>query len=281
MLTKPRSTRHRLDAVFSSVYETQFRNATNFEYDMPRLIRDNFSHQPDNRKLAMTDVTTSPSQPFDLLVRTRRSVRGFLDKRVPDEVLDDVFETARWAPSGTNVQPWHICVASGDVCEEIRQGFLERAANKVAVKIDHPSDQRLGDPWRARKRGCAKVLYDSMDVDWDDKEGRGRVAARNYEFFDAPHVAFLCMHEGFGMQSAADVGMYAQTLMLALTTHGVASCAQGTLRNYPDLVREKFGLEPEIKVLFGISFGYEDTNVPANAARTQRAPLTETVQFMG
>ncbi|MEM7016388.1 MAG: nitroreductase family protein [Pseudomonadota bacterium] len=116
---------------------------------------------------------------------------------------------------------------------------------------------------------------------WEDKAGRSKAAHRNYELFDAPHVAFLCMHEIFGVQSAADVGMYSQTLMLAMTAHGIASCSQGTLRNYPDLVRDIFGLEPEMKVLYGISFGYEDPAVPANQARTDRAPLEETVQFLG
>ena len=75
--------------------------------------------------------------------------------------------------------------------------------------------------------------------------------------------------------------MYAQTLMLAMTTYGISSCSQGTLRNYPDFVRETFGLPSEIKILYGISFGYEDPQVPANATRTERAPLEETVQFLG
>ena len=97
--------------------------------------------------------------------------------------------------------------------------------------------------------------------------------------FDAPHVLFLGMHEYFSMNSAADRGMYAQTLMLSMTAHGLASCAQGTMGHYPDLVRETFDIEDEIKILFGISFGYEDTSVPANNARTIRAPLEENVFF--
>ena len=89
------------------------------------------------------------------------------------------------------------------------------------------------------------------------------------------------MNDQFGKQTAADVGMFAQTLMLAMSVNGVASCAQGSLRDYPDLVREVFDLPPEVKVLFGITFGYEDPDVPANAARTDRAPLSETVKFIG
>ncbi len=218
---------------------------------------------------------------FEEAVMSRRSVRGFLDKRVPDDVLQKIFETARWAPSGTNVQPWYTCVASGEVRDRIRAEMLDRVANKVEVKTDHPGDGKLGEPFRGRRRACAKVLYDAMGIEWEDMAGRGRAAMRNFELFDAPHVAFLCMDEKFGIQSAADVGMYAQTLMLAMTANGLGSCAQGTMRNYPDLVRKEFNLGPEMKVLFGISFGYEDTSVPANAARTDRASVAETVQFAG
>jgi nitroreductase len=41
-----------------------------------------------------------------------------------------------------------------------------------------------------------------------------------------------------------------------------------------------FGLDPEIKILFGISFGYEDQEAKVNTARTDRAPLEETVLFL-
>ena len=227
------------------------------------------------------DFSTDEIELFDQVVRSRRSVRGFLDKRVPEKVLKEVFETASWAPSGTNVQPWFTCVASGDVRDNLRAAFLERKANKVKPTHEHPGDGKTGDPWRERKRACARALYGAMGIEWEDMAGRGRAALRNYELFDAPHVAFLCMDEVFGTQSACDVGMYAQTLMLAMAAHGIGSCAQGTMRDYPDLVREAFNLEPSVKVLFGISFGYEDVAVPANAARTVRASLEETVSFRG
>ena len=214
-------------------------------------------------------------------IRSRRSVRGFLPDPVPRHILDEVFELAQWSPSGTNIQPWQVCVASGDVRDALRDELVRRATSGEPGAQDHKDAGRLGEPWRERRRDCAKALYSAMDIAWEDKEGRGVAALRNFELFDAPHVAFLCMHEAFGMASAADVGMYAQTLMLALTAHGLASCAQGTMAHHPGLIREKFNLDPEIKVLFGISFGYEDTSVPANKARTTRAALSESVIFRG
>lgn len=229
----------------------------------------------------MSSYDQSVADGFEALVRGRHSARGFSAEPVPQELIEKVFDIARWAPSGTNVQPWHVCVASGEVCDALRAGFLQRFDAGEKARTDHAPDGRTPGVWQDRKRGCARALYGAMDIDWEDRAGRGRAARRNYEFFGAPHAAFLGMHEIFGTQSASDVGMFAQTLMLAMHAHGIACCPQGTLRNYPDFVREVFGLEPEIKILFGISFGFADPDMPVNRARTERAPLSETVQFLG
>ena len=223
---------------------------------------------------------TMSAQAFHQLVRDRRSVRGFRPDLIPEETLQSIFETARWAPSGTNIQPWRIYVASGEACDRLRAEFLKRFDAGEKANTDHPGDGKVAGVWRDRKRACAKVLYDAMSIEWEDRPGRAAAARRNFEFFDAPHVAFIAMDEVFGMQSAADVGMFSQTLMLAMTAHGVSSCAQGTLRNYPDLVREIFAMEPETKILFGVSFGYEAEGVPANEARTERATIHEFAQFI-
>ena len=213
-------------------------------------------------------------------VRGRRSVRGFLARPVPQQVLDRVFDIARWSPSGTNMQPWQTFVASGALRDSLREQMMERVRAKVAPSQDHKESKReIGAEYKDRRRECAAVLYRAMDIDWSDKPARAAASLRNFELFDAPHVAFLCMDEGFGLGSAWDVGMYAQTLMLAMTANGLASCAQGTMGHHPDLVREAFGLGPEVKVLFGLSFGYEDTAMQVNRAYTERAPLHATVTF--
>jgi len=87
------------------------------------------------------------------------------------------------------------------------------------------------------------------------------------------------MAEGFAVREAVDVGMWAQTLMLALTARGIASCAQGALSLYPEVVRESLGVAADRKLLFGISFGYEDAAVAANSARVERATLEDAVAF--
>lgn len=42
---------------------------------------------------------------------TRWSPRSFTDQEVPEDVLHSLFEAARWAPSGSNLQPWRFIIA--------------------------------------------------------------------------------------------------------------------------------------------------------------------------
>ncbi len=43
-------------------------------------------------------------------IAERKSTRKFEEKVVPDEVLIEILESARLAPSGSNAQPWHFVV---------------------------------------------------------------------------------------------------------------------------------------------------------------------------
>lgn len=212
-------------------------------------------------------------------IRQRRSVRGFKPDPVTPELLQQVFELAQWAPSNCNVQPWQVYVASGETRDLLKQRFMDGVANGKAMTPDIGFLPSLSGEHRSRQVECAQALYGAMGIARDDKMGRMRATMRNFELFDAPHVCFLGMDKSFGSLMALDVGMYAQTLMLAMTAHGIASCAQGSMGYYPDDVREIFGADDNIAILFGISFGYEDTSVAANAARTVRAPLAESVIF--
>ncbi|MCK5886548.1 MAG: nitroreductase family protein, partial [Alcanivorax sp.] len=101
------------------------------------------------------------------------------------------------------------------------------------------------------------------------------------ELFDAPHVAFIGMERDFGVTVALDVGMYVQSLLLAMTAHGVGACAQGSMRYYPDDVRELLGIPDSTAIVLGISFGYENADVAANRTRVGRVPLGDSVRFCG
>lgn len=231
---------------------------------------------------ALTPADTSAlSISLEDAIRSRRSVRGYLPTAVPESTLKAVFELAQWAPSNCNVQPWQVYVASGEARNELRRRMMEGVSTGKAMTPDIGFMPTVDGDHRTRQVECAGALYGAMGIAREDKMGRMQATLRNFELFDAPHVCFIGMDKRFGIPMALDVGMYAQTLMLAMTAHGIGSCAQGSMGYYPHDVREIFGIDEGISILFGISFGFEDITIKANQARTVRAPLGESVSFKG
>lgn len=220
--------------------------------------------------------TDSPMSLEDA-IKQRRSVRGFKPDLIPQDVLDYIFETAQLSPSNCNVQPWQVFLATGDACQALREKMHHAFMHGQSMTPDFSGLPKFEGHMRTRQVECAQALYGAMDIARDDKLARMKATARNYEFFDAPHVLFIGMRKDFSPAIAVDVGMYAQTLMLLMTAHGIGSCAQASTAYYPNIVREFFEVSEDIGILFGISFGYEDEAVDANKAKTSRAPIAQIV----
>jgi len=160
-------------------------------------------------------------------IRRRRSVRGFLADEVPAAIIREVFELAQWAPSNCNVQPWTPHVVSGEVLSKLRAALVDAGMREEPIKPDFVADRKFAGTHRERQVDAAQQLYGAMGVERRDLVGRKMAYIRNHACFDAPHAVFIFMDESFGEREATDIGMYAQTLMLALTARSVASCAQG------------------------------------------------------
>jgi len=212
-------------------------------------------------------------------IRTRRSVRRFLPQEVPHATLQAIFGLAQCAPSNCNTQPWTVHVASGAACENLRQRLSQAALDPTAHAPDYPYDGRYDGNYRARQHDAAARLHGALGIARGDKAGRARNFLQNFAFFGAPHVAFIFLPQSFGLREAADCGMYAQTLMLAMAAHGVASCPQTSLSFHPHIVRDALGVDSAQRLLLGISFGHEDTGDRANACRVGRAALEQAVAF--
>lgn len=220
------------------------------------------------------------SKAFATIVGERRSVRDFLPQPVDADTLQAVFGAAQRAPSNCNTQPWQIHVVSGEVVETLRTEIPLRFM-QGEISMDFPYDGVYEGVYRERQVGAAQALYNAVGIAREDKARRHEQFMRNFTFFDAPHVAFLFLPEPFGLREAADLGMYAQTLMLAMTANGLGSCPQAALSFQANLVRETLDIDASNKLVFGISFGYPDPDAPVNRCLTDRAALADTVHFHG
>tara|TARA_B110000444_G_scaffold181686_2_gene170517 strand:+ start:1933 stop:2610 length:678 start_codon:yes stop_codon:yes gene_type:complete len=218
------------------------------------------------------------AEAFEYLMERRRSIRGFLPNAVPHKLIEKVFTLAQRSPSNCNTQPWKVAVVSGDRCDQLRDIF-SKAMQNGEMTIDFPYDGIYEGEYKVRQHGSAKALYDAIGIARDDKVGRSDAFMRNFKFFDAPHVAFLFLPEEFGLREAADLGMYAQSLMLSLTANGLASCPQTSLSFHCDQLRTELNLKENLKLVFGLSFGYEDPEHTANLCRVQRSDIDESVLF--
>ncbi|WP_375195392.1 nitroreductase family protein [Sphingobium sp.] len=218
----------------------------------------------------------SSAEIYEAIVNRRRSVRAFLPQPIAPALIQRLFTIAGKAPSNCNVQPWITHVVSGSALARVRATLLAEA-KAGRLDPDVPLTSHYVDQYRARRIGSAVALFSATGVARDDSEARIRSFLRNYAMFDAPHAAFFFMPRYFGMREAADVGLYVQTLMLALTAHGLGSCSQGAISHYSSALKRELGVSDELICLFGLSFGYPDEDHASAKAITDRAPLSELV----
>ncbi|MGV8995596.1 MAG: nitroreductase [Parvibaculaceae bacterium] len=217
---------------------------------------------------------------FEDAVRTRRSCRGFLDKSVPENIIRNVLEDAQCAPSNCNTQPWNTHVVRGERLKQLSK-ILQAKNDAGEFSPDFSFDQReYYGAYSERNNVLGKAYYEAMNVMREDKEGRARVGAMNYAFFNAPQAAFLFMPSfGDNVRVAGDIGMYGQTFLLSLAARGLGGVPQTALGFFAGTIREVLGIPEELKLLFGISFGYPDESAPGNRIHMDRVPIDTSVTF--
>ncbi len=212
------------------------------------------------------------------IVNVRKSTRAFKPDPVPGDVLEQIFGVSLRSPSNCNTQPWQVHVASGESIEKLRK-LMPEPFMKGEFTMDFPYDGQYEGVYKERQYGAAQALYDAMGIAREEKDKRNMAFMRNFSFFDAPHVAFMFLPEPFGLREACDMGMFAQTLMLSMVAHGLACCPQTSLSFQADLVREVLGIEASNKLVFGISFGYEEEGHDSNRCHTDRGELGDLIHF--
>lgn len=207
-------------------------------------------------------------------IADRHSTRLFLrDKPVPMQLVTESLELATRAPSNSNVQPWHVVVASGPARDRLAEALLEQA--DTATPLVPPLPESFGH----LRRELGALLYGTMGVARDDAEARRIAVLRNWEFFRAPMTAIVCMHRDLDYVDALGVGMFLQTFLLALTARGLGSCVQVSVAGYPDVLREQLHISEDYRILCGVAIGYEDPGFAANSLNVPRNPLHRNVVF--
>lgn len=202
-------------------------------------------------------------------VRKRLSCRAFRPDPVEGAVVRRLIETASWAPSGGNLQPWRVYALAGERLEAFKALAAVSPMEEPQYDVYPPN---LWEPFRTRRFVCGEDLYGSIGIPREDRPGRLRQLSKNAAFFDAPAGLFFCLDRNLGPPQWSDLGMYMQTFMLLAAEAGLATCAQEYWARYPNLVAGFVGMPDDHMLFSGMALGYADEDHPINRWRTRRDP---------
>tara|TARA_B100000686_G_C16786454_1_gene975566 strand:- start:2037 stop:2768 length:732 start_codon:yes stop_codon:yes gene_type:complete len=207
---------------------------------------------------------------------TRRSIRAFLDKPVPKPLLRRILESARWAPSGSNIQPWKVHALTGNSLSNYTEAIFSAAQNGEAREMEyHYYAPKWSEPFLSRRRACGFGLYEAMGIKREDKESRNQAYMANFKFFGAGTGLLFWIPSDLEHGSWLDYGTFIQSISVAAYGWGLATIAQGALGEYPHVAHHMFGIGEDYKLIGGMSIGWPDEKAPVNMFQPNRLCVDE------
>lgn len=215
----------------------------------------------------------------DEAIKSRISIRAFKTDPVPEAIVREILDVARYAPSGGNLQPWKVIAVAGaerDAVVALAQANLPGAEDDRPV---YPAD--LWEPYRSRRYKVGEDMYALLGIGRDNKPARLMHLAQNFQFFGAPVALFFVIDKGMGHGQWAHLGMFMQSVALAALERGVDSCMQEAWARMRAPLARHFALPDSEMIYCGMALGYADTSKPVNTLRSDRASVDEIATFRG
>ncbi len=220
---------------------------------------------------------------FETLVRERRSIRGYKPDPVPKEVIQEIIEIAKGAPSSMNTQPWFFHVITGEPLERIRRGNTERMLAGAEVQREIPVRGGYEGIHRQRQIKVAVQLFEAMGIARDDKEGRQDWVMRGFRQFDAPVSIVMTYDKSLEPATIShfDLGAVTYGLVLAAWTRGLGTVINGQGIMQSAVVREHAKIPDWQVIMTCIAMGYPNYDFAANDVKSRRTPNDDIVTFTG
>lgn len=179
------------------------------------------------------------------IIKKRRSVRNFSAEQIKDEELNTILETATYAPSGHNCQPWHFTAIQ----------------NKELLELINQK---------------TKVQMTASQQDWAVKMGQ----SEHYHIFHrAPTVIIVSGNKnedsplplaatGISYTPLVDCAAAIQNILLSAESLGIGSCWIGIVNFFFSLPEvKKLSIPEDYQPYFAVALGYK-----ANADLELTAP---------
>ncbi len=171
---------------------------------------------------------------------SHRSVRDYLPKPIPDDILHLAIAAAQSAPSSSNLQAWSVIAVRDDTRKE--------KLNAVAGTQRQITQAPLLLIWLADLSRPRRIAADQGS------------AADGLDYVES----FLL--------GVIDAALAAQNAVVSLESQGLGTCYIGAIRNDPETVARELELPEGVFPVFGLTVGYPDPAIPA--AVKPRLPQT-------
>ena len=224
------------------------------------------------------------SNPVDAAIRSRRSVRAFLPREVPEETIRAILHTAARAPSGVNTQPWRVYVLRGGAKDELSRRILaayddpEQAARHKPEYQYYPT--KWASPYIERRRKIGWDLYGLLGIEKGDKAEMHAQHRRNYKFFDAPVGFMFTIDRILEKGSWLDYGMFLENIMVAARGRGLDTCPQAAFTPFYRIITDFLRMPENETFVCGMSLGYADNDAVENTLVTEREPVDGWATFL-
>ena len=213
-------------------------------------------------------------------IKTRMSIRRFKPEPVPKDVLMELINIAKWSPSFINSQPWESIILSGAKKEALTKTLIELIENDTEPCPDLPTPKSWPPTEAARIEHHFKKRAEAIGSDLYDLEALKEAKKANFRFYGAPHAIYLFQDASLTQWSLFDLGLLAQSLMLAAHAKGLGTVPQALATEYGRQVKKFLSIPETKRLVIGISIGYPDMESPENAFRSDRAETDEIVKWI-
>ncbi len=207
------------------------------------------------------------------LIKTRRSIRKFQDKPVPEELILKAIELATWAPNGGNYQPWRFLIITN---KDLISKIADAVKAKTELMASWPEAAQFGEivaRWRKtsdffrQAPVCVAVLMSKYASIADQiLKARGE---------QDPLAAEIISYRQIGNSTLQSIAAFVSYFLLLLHYFGLGACWMAGPLQAKKEIEEILHVPPGWNFVNLIPVGYaaETPRIP------ERKPLTEVIEF--
>lgn len=208
-------------------------------------------------------------------IRQRRSVRAFLPDPLSEDVVRDLLDEARWAPSWGNAQDWSVYVVAGEPLDRVKAVLQSKAdAGEVAttdipmpVYGAWPPEMQSRMTYRRPAPGATPVPPQRPGLWW---------------MYGAPALLLFAIDERLMAEYACfDAGLLVENVCLAALDRGLGTCIMAMAVRHPEVLREVVPESRGQRFVVAVALGRPDPDAPLNATERERVDLAEIVTWVG